>query len=111
MSSMGLNRFLTYQYENEFYFSGGISIVFTDFTILILSLIVTLAFIIVIIVTSTLVINKKRDIAIMKALGTLPKKLYNFYLTEVYVVFIVGFLIGLIIGFFHTVSSRLLCRF
>ncbi|MBA7514807.1 hypothetical protein ES705_06842 [subsurface metagenome] len=99
MSSMGLNRFLTYQYENEFYFSGGISIVFTDFTILILSLIVTLAFIIVIIVTSTLVINKKRDIAIMKALGTLPKKLYNFYLTEVYVVFIVGFLIGLIIGF------------
>ena len=99
MSSMGLNRFLTYKYENEFYFSGGISIVFTDFTILILSLIVTLAFIIVIIVTSTLVINKKRDIAIMKALGTLPRKLYNFYLTEVYVVFIVGFLIGLIIGF------------
>jgi len=99
MSSMGLNRFLTYQYENEFYFKGGISIVFTDFTILILSLIVTLAFTIVIIVTSTLVINKKRDIAIMKALGTLPRKLYNFYLTEVYVVFIVGFLIGLIIGF------------
>ncbi len=99
MSSMGLNRFLTYNYENEFYFSGGISIVFTDFTILILSLIVTLAFTIVIIVTSTLVINKKRDIAIMKALGTLPRRLYNFYLTEVYVVFIVGFLIGLIIGF------------
>jgi len=99
MSSMGLNRFLTYNYENEFYFSGGISIVFTDFTILILSLIVTLAFIIVIIVTSTLVINKKRDIAIMKALGTLPRRLYNFYLTEAYVVFIIGFLIGLIIGF------------
>lgn len=96
---MGLNRFLTYQYENEFYFKGGISLVFTDFTILILSLIVILAFIIVIIVTSTLVINKKRDIAIMKALGTLPRRLYNFYLTEVYVVFIVGFLIGLIIGF------------
>jgi ABC-type antimicrobial peptide transport system permease subunit len=35
----------------------------------------------------------------MKALGTLPRRLYNFYLTEVYVVFIVGFLIGLIIGF------------
>jgi ABC-type lipoprotein release transport system permease subunit len=99
MSSMGLNRFLTYQYENEFYFKGGISLVFTDFTILILSLVVTLAFTIVIIVTSTLVINKKRDIAIMKALGTLPRRLYNFYLTEVYVVFIVGFLIGLIIGF------------
>jgi len=99
MSSMGLNRFLTYQYENEFYFKGGISIVFTDFTILILGLTVTLAFTIVIIVTSTLVINKKRDIAIMKALGTLPRKLYNFYLTEAYVVFIAGFLIGLIIGF------------
>ncbi len=96
---MGLNRFLTYKYENEFYFKGGISIVFTDFTILVLSLIVTLAFNIVIIVTTTLIINKKRDIAIMKALGTLPRKLYNFYLTEVYVVFIVGFLMGLIIGF------------
>ncbi len=99
MSSMGLNRFLTYNYENEFYFSGGISIVFTDFTILILSLIVILAFTIVIIVTSTLIINKKRDIAIMKALGTLPRRLYSFYITEVYVVFIVGFLIGVIIGF------------
>ncbi len=99
MSSMGLNRFLTYQYENEFYFKGGISIVFTDFTILILSLVVTLAFTIVLIVTSTLIVNKKRDIAIMKALGTLPRRLYDFYLTEVYVVFIVGFLIGLIIGF------------
>jgi len=97
-SSMGLNRFLTYNYENEFYFKGGISLVFTDFTTLVLSLIVTLAFTIVIVVTGTLVINKKRDIAIMKALGTLPKRLYNFYLTEVYVVFIVGFLIGLIIG-------------
>jgi ABC-type lipoprotein release transport system permease subunit len=84
MSSMGLNRFFSYKYENEFYFSGGISIVFTDFTILILSLIVILAFIIVIIVTSTLIINKKRDIAIMKALGTLPRRLYSFYITEVY---------------------------
>ena len=58
-----------------------------------------MAFAVVIIVTSTLIISKKRDIAIMKALGSLPKKLYSFYLTEAYLVFIIGFIVGIIIGF------------
>ncbi|NVM18054.1 MAG: FtsX-like permease family protein [Candidatus Lokiarchaeota archaeon] len=58
-----------------------------------------MAFFVVIIVTSTLIISKKRDIAIMKALGSLPRKLYSFYLTEAYLVFIIGFLLGIIIGF------------
>ncbi len=35
----------------------------------------------------------------MKALGSLPHKLYSFYLTEAYIVFIIGFLVGIIIGF------------
>ncbi|GAH52351.1 unnamed protein product, partial [marine sediment metagenome] len=82
-----------------YYFSGGISIVYTDFTTLILTLMLIMAFAVVIIVTSTLIITKKRDIAIMKALGSLPKKLYSFYLTEAYIVFIIGFLVGVIIGF------------
>jgi ABC-type antimicrobial peptide transport system permease subunit len=34
----------------------------------------------------------------MKALGTLPKKLYSYYLTELYVIFLIGFFVGLIIG-------------
>jgi len=98
-SAIGLNRFITYSYENAYYFSGGISIVYIDFTTLILILMLLMAFIVVIIVTSTLIISKKRDIAIMKALGSLPQKLYSFYLTEAYLVFIIGFLVGIIIGF------------
>jgi len=98
-SAIGLNSFIVYSYENAYYFSGGISIVYTDFTTLILTLMLIMAFAVVIIVTSTLIITKKRDIAIMKALGSLPQKLYSFYLTEAYIVFIIGFLVGIIIGF------------
>ena len=99
ISAIGFNSFITYSYENAYYFSGGISIVYTDFTTLVLVLMLIMAFAVVIIITSTLIISKKRDIAIMKALGSLPKKLYSFYLTEAYLVFIIGFLVGIIIGF------------
>jgi len=98
-SSIGFNSFITYDYENVFFFSGGISIVFIDFTMVVLILMVILAFVVVIIVSITLIITKKRDIAIMKALGSIPQKLYGFYLTEVYVVFFIGFILGAIIGF------------
>jgi ABC-type antimicrobial peptide transport system permease subunit len=98
-SSIGFNSFITYDYENSFFFSGGISIAFVDFTTLVLILMLILAFVVVIIVTSTLIITKKRDIAIMKALGSIPQILYGFYITEVYVVFFIGFIIGAVIGF------------
>ena len=98
-SAMGFNNFITYSYQNSYYFSGGVSIVYTDFTTLVISLMLVMAFAVVIIVTSSLIYTKKRDIAIMKALGSLPRKLYSFYLTEAYLVFVVGFIIGGIIGF------------
>ena len=99
ISSIGFNSFITYDYENSFFFSGGISIVYIDFTTLVVILMLILAFVVVIIVTITLIITKKRDIAIMKALGSIPQRLYGFYLTEVYVVFLIGFVIGALIGF------------
>jgi len=98
-SSIGFNSFIPYDYENSFFFSGGISIIFIDFTTVVLILVLILAFVVVIIVTTTLIITKKRDIAIMKALGSIPQRLYGFYLTEVFVVFLIGFVIGAIIGF------------
>ncbi|MFW9951837.1 MAG: FtsX-like permease family protein, partial [Candidatus Thorarchaeota archaeon] len=98
-SSLGLNAFIKTTFTNLYYFSGGISIVFTDFTTLIIALMLVLAFLIVIIVTSTLITTKKRDIAIMKAVGSMPRRVYNFYLTEVFLVFLIGFIIGLILGF------------
>ncbi len=97
-SSIGLNNFIQYSYVNEFYFSGGINIIFTDFNSLIIILMMILAFIVVIVISSTLIISKKRDIAIMRALGSLPRKLYSFYLTEVYLIFLIAFIIGIVIG-------------
>ncbi|MFX0056921.1 MAG: FtsX-like permease family protein [Candidatus Hodarchaeota archaeon] len=97
-SSIGLNSFLNYDYNNIYYFTGGISLIYSNFNILIISLVMALAFIVVIVITSTLILTKKRDIAIMKSLGSLPGKLYNYYLTEVYVVFFIGFLLGLLLG-------------
>ncbi|MHA1669831.1 MAG: FtsX-like permease family protein [Promethearchaeota archaeon] len=97
-SSMGLNQLITYNFQNDFYFSGGLSYLYSNFTVLIISLIIILAFIMILVVSSSLIISKKRDIAIMKSLGTIPRRLYSFYLTEVYVVFFIGFFLGLIIG-------------
>ena len=59
---------------------------------------IILAFTVVVVISSTLVISKKRDIAIMRALGSLPRKLYSFYLTEIYFIFFIAFLIGIGIG-------------
>ena len=107
-SAIGFNDFVTYNYQNTYYFSGGISIVYTNFTTLVLFLMLIMAFMVVIIVTSTLIITKKRDIAIMKALGSLPRKLYSFYLAEAYLVFFIGFILGLIVGFvFYGILSLL----
>lgn len=97
-SSIGLNSFVQYDYNNIYYFTGGISLIYSNFNILIISLVLVLAFIVVIIITSTLILNKRRDIAIMKSLGTLPGKLYNFYLTEAYIMYFIGFLIGFLLG-------------
>lgn len=98
-TSIGLNTFINYNFDNPYYFLGGISIVFTDFTTLIIALMLVLAFVIVIIISSTLITTKKRDIAIMKAVGSIPIRIYHFYLTEVYLVFLIGFVLGLIFGF------------
>jgi len=103
-TTLGLN--LVYQYltegdkdvDNEYYFSGAINEIYSQFNILILTLILFMAFIVVVTITTTLIISKKRDIAIMKALGTLPEKLYGFYLLEVIIIFLIGFIIGLILG-------------
>jgi len=110
-SAIGFNTFITYGYENVYYFSGGIAIVYTDFTTLVIVLMLIMAFAVVVIVTSTLIITKKRDIAIMKALGSLPRKLYSFYLTEAYLVFIIGFILGAIIGFISYVILSFVAPF
>jgi len=97
-SSLGINILTQAIYQNKFYFSGGINLIYKEFNSLIQILFICLAFVIVVAVTTTLIISKKRDIAIMKSLGTLPRKLYSFYLVEAYILFFTGFIFGLVLG-------------
>jgi len=97
-SSIGLNIFIQYDYSNVYYFTGGINLIYFNFNTLVISLVLILAFIVVVVITSTLILNKRRDIAIMKSLGTLPGKLYNYYLTEAYIMYFIGFLLGFLLG-------------
>lgn len=110
-SSLGLNMAIQPTFTNIYYFSGGISSVYKQFNTLIQILLISLAIVLVIAVTTTLVISKKRDIAIMKSLGTLPQKLYSFYLIEVYILFFVGFLLGLIFGLISFVIFSFIMNF
>ncbi|TFG29663.1 MAG: FtsX-like permease family protein [Promethearchaeota archaeon] len=102
--SLGINLIAGYNFsnqediDNEYYFSGGINLIYSQFNTLIIVMVIVLAFIVVVVITTTLIIHKKRDIAIMKALGTLPEKLYSFYLLEAYILFILGFLLGFFLG-------------
>ncbi len=98
-TTLGLNIFIQVDFTNKYYFSGGIYAVYRQFNTIIQILIILLSIVIVVVVTTTQVISKKRDIAIMRALGTLPKKLYSFYLLEVYILFFFGFLLGLLFGY------------
>jgi len=97
-SSLGLNAFIQPLFSNNYYFSGSINAVYKQFNTFIQVLFMILAVFIVISITTTHIINKKRDIGIMKALGTLPRRLYSFYLLEVYIIFFIGFFLGLIGG-------------
>ncbi|MFX0022656.1 MAG: FtsX-like permease family protein [Candidatus Hermodarchaeota archaeon] len=97
-SSLGLNIFIQPSFLNAYYFSSGISLAYRQFNSLIQILLIVLTIGIVIGVSTTLIISKKKDIAIMKSLGTLPRRLYSFYLLEVYILFFLGFALGLILG-------------
>ena len=102
-SSIGLNQvslsFLGSETtDNELFFSGAINLVYSQFNTFIITLLIVLTFTVVVVITTSLVITKKRDIAIMKALGTLPGNLYGFYLIECYLIFFIGFVVGLILG-------------
>lgn len=96
--SLGLNAFTESSFDNDYYFSSGVFQTYKQFSTLIQILLIILTVIIIIVVTTTLIVNKKKDIGIMRSLGTLPRKLYSFYLSEAYIIFFLGFLIGLILG-------------
>jgi len=97
-SSFGLNMVISTSLKNTYFFTGAINLVYKEFISLVLVLVIILSIVVVVVITTTLIIHKKRDIAIMKALGTLPRKLYSFYLLEAFIIFILGFILGWILG-------------
>lgn len=103
-NSLGLNLIFRNEYlrqstfSNKYFFSGAVNLIYSQYNTLVLILILILAFVMVIVITMNLIISKKRDIAIMKSLGTLPEKLYGFYLSEVFIIFLIGFGLGLVMG-------------
>ncbi len=97
-SSFGINMVISTSLKNPYFFTGAINLVYKEFISLVLVLVIILSIVVVVVITTTLIIHKKRDIAIMKALGTLPGKLYSFYLLEAFIIFILGFILGWILG-------------
>jgi ABC-type lipoprotein release transport system permease subunit len=99
-NALDLNYFITQEnnYTNPYFFSGSINIVFSQFNTILIVLIFALAVVMVTIICSSFIVSKKRDITIMKALGTLPEKLYSFYLLEAFIIFLLGFFFGWLIG-------------
>jgi len=98
-SALGLNIFTKPEFINNNFFSGGIYVVYQNFNTIIQVLLIILSVALIVVVTTTLVLSKRRDIAIMRALGTLPRKLYSFYLLEAFILFFLGFFLGLVLGF------------
>jgi len=98
--ALNLNYFISQKttFSNPYFFSGSINIIFTQFNTVLMILVFILALVMVTIICASFIVSKKRDITIMKALGTLPEKLYNFYLLESYIIFLIGFFLGWILG-------------
>ncbi|MGV9205189.1 MAG: FtsX-like permease family protein [Promethearchaeia archaeon] len=103
-NSLGFNLIFKNEYlklrnfSNRLFFTGAINHIYSQYNTLILIMILVLAFVMVIVITTNIVISKKRDIAIMKSMGILPERLYGYYLLEVYIIFLIGFGLGLVIG-------------
>ncbi|QEE17468.1 FtsX-like permease family protein [Promethearchaeum syntrophicum] len=72
----------------------------TQYHAFLVILIAILVFVVMINSNHAIVEHRKKDIGIMKAVGTYPNQLYSFYLTEVLLLAFFSFIIGWIIGMF-----------
>ncbi len=65
--------------------------IFTQFNSFLIALVMLLAIIIILSKNHSIVQSRKNDINIMKAVGTYPRQLYSFYLTEILLITILSF--------------------
>ncbi|MHA1329184.1 MAG: FtsX-like permease family protein [Promethearchaeota archaeon] len=79
---LSLNELSNFTHQNPFFLTGGIFKVFSNFLLLIIILSMVLSFLIIIVSSITIILMKRKDIGIIKALGASSRQLYHFYLTE-----------------------------
>jgi ABC-type antimicrobial peptide transport system permease subunit len=72
---------------------------FSQFNGFLVSLTYILTIILILSQNHAIILQRKKDIAIMQALGTYPRYVYSFYLTELLILAGISFLLGWIIGF------------
>ncbi|MFX1275463.1 MAG: FtsX-like permease family protein [Promethearchaeota archaeon] len=94
----GLDSLVQGTSQNTLFFSGSLRFIYSEFNTLILFMVIILAVVMISIILMSFIIFKKRDIAIMRAIGTLPGNLHGFYLLEVIFIFLIGFTLGLFFG-------------
>ena len=98
--SFNLNNFINQSgsYANPFFFSGAVNLTYTQYNMIILLIVFIFSVVIITLITTSFINSKKKDVSIMKALGTLPERLYSFYMTESLILFLLGFIIGYVLG-------------
>ena len=79
-------------------FSSGFTIIFQQFNLMLLILLTVLPISALIFSLYAWIGHKKRDIATMKAIGTFPAKLYSFFVIELLLITVIGYVIGFVCG-------------
>ncbi|MFX1397486.1 MAG: FtsX-like permease family protein [Promethearchaeota archaeon] len=98
--NFGFGSFLKGNDNGIPFFSGSIRSVYIQFNEFILYLIIILCVVVTTITAITFILSKRRDLAIMRSIGTLPGNLHGFYLIEVIIIFFIAYFIGLVLGLF-----------
>ncbi|XEO75985.1 hypothetical protein WKT22_01006 [Candidatus Lokiarchaeum ossiferum] len=73
--------------------------IFTQYNLFLIILTLLLTIFIIITNNHALIQTRKKDIAVMKAVGTYPRQLYSFYLSELLLILMFTVLVGFIVGF------------
>ncbi|TXT55482.1 MAG: membrane protein of unknown function [Promethearchaeota archaeon] len=108
-TSYDLSIFIPTQrnYLNPYFFLGAIHELYSDLASILIVLIFLISIVFIAIISYAFTSSQKKDISIMKAFGTLPGRIYKFYLSEVFFIFLIGFLLGVILGlsFYYIFTS------
>ncbi|MHA1804312.1 MAG: FtsX-like permease family protein [Promethearchaeota archaeon] len=88
--------------NNPYFFTGTINLIYSQLSLLNLYLMHLLTIIVIWVIITSFLAYKKRDIAIMRAIGGVPNNLYGFFMKEIFLLFLIGYIMGFFLGIFFT---------